>query len=423
MNRISVDVNRTCQEIDGFGVHGAFHQARNLRRYPEADQQRILDVLFSTQNDGAGASIVRNIIGDSGVWGNEKDGPIPSIEPVKGVVNTQGDEDQIFASTAWSPPAWMKTTGDVANGGSLKVECYADFAEYLARYVRLYKQAHGIDIYAVSPSNEPDLRTRYSSCLWSGEQFADFYKNHLSPVFKREGIPAKTFGPETTTFGNAKLEEYSAFLLDQKASSALDILALHGYDCSAFERLSDRYVNGRKIWVSEICEIGSEECKEFDPSIQNGLSVAKRIHDCLTVASVSAFVFFWGMSMYNNNSALVYLNLDDVTYAVAKRAYTFGQYSRFVRPGSIRVEATLDQMNGIYATAFKGPDGKLVAVVINSTFSDCSFSLEFKGAAPSVLTSNTTDESNNLAQGRSYALEGGRAAVTVKAQSVTTFVG
>jgi glucuronoarabinoxylan endo-1,4-beta-xylanase len=200
-------------------------------------------------------------------------------------------------------------------------------------------------------------------------------------------------------------------------------LALHGYDCSAFERLSDRYVNGRKIWVSEICEIGSEECKEFDPSIQNGLSVAKRIHDCLTVASVSAFVFFWGMSMYNNNSALVYLNLDDVTYAVAKRAYTFGQYSRFVRPGSIRVEATLDQMNGIYATAFKGPDGKLVAVVINSTFSDCSFSLEFKGAAPSVLTSNTTDESNNLAQGRSYALEGGRAAVTVKAQSVTTFVG
>ena len=76
----------------------------------------------SFRKKGIGLSIVRNIIGDGGDWGEAIDGPTPSIQPEEGVWNWSGDEDQIplmkaaaqrgctrFVSTAWSPPAWMKT--------------------------------------------------------------------------------------------------------------------------------------------------------------------------------------------------------------------------------------------------------------------------------------------------------------------------
>ena len=55
---------------------------------------RVLDLLFS-QTAGAGLSIVRNIVGDGGVWGKETDGPTPTIEPREGVWEWTGDEEQI----------------------------------------------------------------------------------------------------------------------------------------------------------------------------------------------------------------------------------------------------------------------------------------------------------------------------------------
>ena len=199
----TVNWNEERQVIQGFGGSGAFHQAANLMTFSEREQEIILDLLFS-QERGIGLSIVRNIIGDGGDWGEEIDGPTPTIEPEEGVWNWSGDEDQIwlmkeaerrgctrFVSTVWSPPAWMKTNNSVIKGGELRPDKYQAFAEYLANYVRGYKEHHGLEIYAISPANEPDLTTSYSSCRWTGEQLRDFIKNHLTPTLQREGMRSK----------------------------------------------------------------------------------------------------------------------------------------------------------------------------------------------------------------------------------------
>ena len=126
--------NDTRQTVDGFGICEAFHQARHIMEYPKPARTEILELLFSTKK-GAGVSILRNIVGDGGHWGNATDGPTPTIEPAEGVWNWTGDEDQIwlmkqakdygctsFLSTVWSPPAWMKTTNAVGGGGSLRAD-------------------------------------------------------------------------------------------------------------------------------------------------------------------------------------------------------------------------------------------------------------------------------------------------------------
>jgi len=76
----SVRVNMPRQEMDGFGVCLAFHQAGMLKKHPKCDE--VLDLLFDT----AGTSILRNIVGDGGIWGDDTNGPIPTIEPEEGVV-------------------------------------------------------------------------------------------------------------------------------------------------------------------------------------------------------------------------------------------------------------------------------------------------------------------------------------------------
>jgi glucuronoarabinoxylan endo-1,4-beta-xylanase len=76
-------------------------------------------------------------------------------------------------------------------GGSLRRDKYQAFADYLCAYTRGYKQNHDIDIYAISPTNEPDYSAPYSSCRWTGEELQDFLKDYLKPTMKRNGVTVR----------------------------------------------------------------------------------------------------------------------------------------------------------------------------------------------------------------------------------------
>jgi glucuronoarabinoxylan endo-1,4-beta-xylanase len=432
MQKITVNWNALLQPLDGFGVCGAFMQARNLQGYPEEDRKIILDALFSRQA-GAGISMVRNIVGDSGVWGNLEDGPTASIMPQKGVYGDTGDEDQLWfmreaaqrgcgriISSVWSPPAWMKTTGTVVNGGELKTECYADFAAYLAEYIRIYKERHGIDIYAISPSNEPDYTATYSSCLWSGEQFAFFYKHHLEPEFAKRGITAPTFGPEVMHFGNSSLRKYAAMFAGDVQMP--DIVAMHGYEDSVIEPLDRDLIGERKVWMSEFCEIDHPMGTGCDPSLADGLRVARNLHRYLTIANCNAYIYFWGMSKYDNNSALIRLDRENKRYTLCKRLYTFGQFSRFLQPGSVRLAATHDCGEELLASAYRNASGQLVVVAINMGASAIACRLDCAGLATQRLTPYYTDQTRNLQCGEAIPSGAdGAFTLALPAESVTTF--
>lgn len=428
MNKITVSWSKEHQPIDGFGVCGAFMQARNLQTYPQADQQQILDALFS-RTTGAGVSMIRNIVGDSGTWGNEEDGPTPSIMPRKGELSETGDDDQIwfmkeaarrgcdrFVSSVWSPPAWMKTTGDVTRGGELKPECYADFAEYIVQYVRLYRERHGLPIYALSPSNEPDYVATYSSCLWTAAQFYEFYHHHLGPAFKRAGVTTLTFGPETMFFGNDVLRKYAGMF--EGRGGLPEIAAMHGYGESVVEPLDRAVIGDRKIWMSELCEIDHPMNTGCDPSLEDGLRVARNVHRYLAQAGANAYIYFWGMSKYDNNSALVRLDLEKRSFVLCKRLFTFGQFSRFIRPGFLRIDAKHDCGDGILISAYKGEGGKLAVVAVNPGESTCDCSLEGVGFNVPRLLQYVTDQTRDLAFAGAAAPGG---TVTLPARSVVTF--
>jgi O-glycosyl hydrolase len=138
--RITVDLTKKYQTVDGFGFSGAFQRANLLVNLQAPKQREVLDLLFNTTT-GAGFSILRNGIGSTPNSNNDYMNTIlpkcPS-KPADVTINYSGyvwdgkDSGQLFLSqraqeygvktfyaNAWSAPGCMKTNGQDTNGGTL----------------------------------------------------------------------------------------------------------------------------------------------------------------------------------------------------------------------------------------------------------------------------------------------------------------
>jgi len=421
----TIDWNDVRQTMDGFGASGAFGQAGVVMGLPEPARQQVLDALFSTTT-GAGLSMVRNLL--------------PNIEPFPGFYRFDRDQDQIwlmqqaklaapdvrFMSTVWSPPPWMKTNNMEAGGGSVWPQYYSSFAEYLARYSLEYKSRFGLDIYAISPANEPDAATSYASSQWTGQQLRDFTRNNVAPIWKQLGVTSKYVIPESSYWG----EDLAAASLDDpglppylpSARDRVDIVAAHGYGRDSnplpFPKAN---ANGKTVWQSEYSRLGFTS---DDPSIDNGILWAKRTHDFLTGPQVSLFNQWWlttGVGDTENTQEGLIAIKDDGSYTVNKRLWTMGNWSRFVRPGWKRVNAGGGDTP---VTAFRDPiSGKFAAVAINPTSAPQTVALRLNGFASSSVIPYTTSATDDLAAGAPIDTSGGVINATLPANSVTTFAG
>ena len=105
------------------------------------------------------------------------------IPLIRDAMAVPGAKFKILASP-WSPPAWMKTNGEMNHGGQLKAEYASTWAKYFVKYIREYDN-EGIDIWGISVQNEPAAVQTWDSCIYSAEEERDFVKNHLGPTLLR----------------------------------------------------------------------------------------------------------------------------------------------------------------------------------------------------------------------------------------------
>ncbi|HAD11641.1 MAG TPA: glycosyl hydrolase, partial [Saprospirales bacterium] len=88
------------------------------------------------------------------------------------------------------PPAWMKDNNNMLQGGKLKPDAYASWANYYVKFIQAYEKA-GIPVWGLSVQNEPMARQTWESCIYTAEEERDFIKNHLGPTLKKEGLAQK----------------------------------------------------------------------------------------------------------------------------------------------------------------------------------------------------------------------------------------
>ena len=244
---VLIDGNEKHQEIDGFGASFA-KQAHLLLRCAEPGRTQILDLLFS-RTGGAGLSIIRNQINSKSAVIDPDYG---TIEPSKNTFDFDHDEAQIwlmkeakhrgvatFISTAFSPPAWMKVNNNTIDDNDppkpernrLRRDRRNDYATYLARYVREYRDRFGIELYAISPANEPDVSAAYQSCMWSPADLHDFIRDFLKPALADQRVSTRLIAPEPLAW--SELAYAVPIENDPETNALVQIIGLHNYNNDA----------------------------------------------------------------------------------------------------------------------------------------------------------------------------------------------
>jgi glucuronoarabinoxylan endo-1,4-beta-xylanase len=171
----------------------------------------------------------------------------------------------------------------------------------------------------------------------------------------------------------------SAIEGDSTANAQVDIFSTHQYGCG----ITCMTVDGtRHVWEDEASDFSG--ASNYD--LYNALSQSQHwIYDAVVTVGISGWNY-WN-AVCNCNAGVV----GDVTQGlgvVPKRYYGIGNWSRFVRPGWIRIGTSGPGYSNIYVAAFKSPDNAKFAIIALNYGSDAS-GITF-GLQNATITGNVT---------------------------------
>lgn len=392
---INVDPAAKYQTILGQGQSLESSSVANIAALSSAKREQLLNELFNPTT-GNGYSMVRLSMGCPDFCSQEfytyDDVPAGQTDESLSRFSIQKDIDAGIVATAqrvkqinpsvkfylsmWSAPAWMKTNGSLSNGGSVKPEYYDELARYQRLAIQAY-QAQGIPVTAMTPQNEPRVITNYPTGEWTGEQMRDYVRDHLGPELERTGLSTEIWvgddnPPRLTDFVPAILD-------DPRAARYVDGVAIHDYsgdDPTVLSEFSVKYP-GVPLHLTERSYYGvTGERNKVDGSQQAGVT---RVMDFFRngLSSWTYWLSFFDTAGEPNTGPLraeccaIPVTAEPGAldaYTLNRDYYLYGQFSRFVLPGSVRIGS--DQTSkDVTNVAFRTPQGAIVVVVANSASS------------------------------------------------------
>ena len=418
---ITVQPGHRDQIINGFGFAEAFREPV-ITALPAAEQRQVEAALFDPST-GAGFSIVRFGLGGATDPGDPINGPGDVADQVwLGRAAERYGVHQFYAD-AWSAPAGMKTNGSLDNGGYLcgspGESCAAGdkrqaYAALLAAEAKGFAR-HGMPLTAIDFVNEPEIGPAYASMLMTPAQAADFVP-YLGRALQQEHLATKVAccDAEGWTDGAAYA---SAVLGSPAAARYVGLITSHGYTAPPTVPLTSARLS-RPVWQSEWADFSAWDPAWDDGTAGSGLTWAEHIQTALTEADVDAFFYWWGASASTANSGLA--QVAGATVNLSKRYWAFAAFSRFIRPGAVRVGASTGNA-ALQVSAFRNRDGSLVVEVINTAATPQPVGLTGpeglggRAGGRSRATAYLTDATHSLAPE-------GAAAATAPPRSLTTWV-
>jgi glucosylceramidase len=386
---ITVDDKKTYQTMDGFGFALTGGSAQLISHMDGASRAALLQNLFADDGNNIGVSYLRLSVGASDMNDHvysyddlpagETDpdmakfslGPdLNDVVPVLKQILAVNPKIKILASP-WSAPLWMKTTG-VARGGVLKPEYFSAYAKYFVKYIQAMK-AEGITIDTLTIQNEPLNEKNTPSMLMLESEQADFIENNLGPAFQAAGIKTKI------VLYDHNLDHPSyvlSILKDPAANKYVEGSGWHLYGgtVDAMTQVHDAFPD-KSIYFTEQSvtdHSGSEQMNIARPVARVIIAVTR---------NWSKNVLLWNLAAdpqagpHTNEGGCTgcfgALTIDGNQVTRLSAYYTVAHASKFVRPGSVRIDSnTLDSLPNV---AFKTPDGKKVLIVSNTSDASQTF--------------------------------------------------
>ena len=308
-------------------------------------------------------------------------------------------DDMTLMAAIWSPPHWMKGPAvelgysgdgkapwfnfyDQSAGGSLidTPDNLQQFGRYVAAYAKGFEREWGVPIDVLSVQNEPRFNEVYDSALYTPELFAKAvgavnaaFAEH-NAAHPEDPILTQLMGPDDIGLGgkrnpnlaNLAFGYIDAVRHDGDAATAVGSYGLHGWNGGGgFAEHDDRMKSwrdfrdgrgwedgrpgfegvggfrdgtgtGPDLWVTE--HSGHAQ-KWTDPgrSFNGAMGLALEVHEALVGGDAVGYLYWqnqdaenWVGSGYTLTAGM---DPDQPKYAA------FKHFSRFVRPGMVRVAA------------------------------------------------------------------------------------
>ncbi|HZE04903.1 MAG TPA: glycoside hydrolase family 30 beta sandwich domain-containing protein, partial [Solirubrobacteraceae bacterium] len=333
----------------------------------------------------------------------------------------------VFAD-AWSAPGFMKTNHSAIRGGTVCGEPGATcksgdwrqaYADYLVQYGKDYAAA-GVPLSYVGPENETTISPPQDSMIMSPAQTADFMAI-LGTTLARSGL--STRAECCASIGWNVAQRYAAVIAKDKAANAgTALFTSHGY----FVPL-DTSLRGwsKPVWQTEWAPFdrGPFDAAWDDGTQLSGFTWAQNIYTGLTKANLGAFLYLWGANTSTTTITGPNTGLVDVkagAVATSGRLWAFAGYSRFVRPGAVRIAATTSAA-GLDVSAFRNTDGSTAVVVLNSARSRQVATFSLRGLRGAHVTPYLTDRSHQLSPQPSITVRNAAFTATLPPRSLVTY--
>ncbi|MFN8134440.1 MAG: glycoside hydrolase [Bacteroidales bacterium] len=382
-----------------------------------------------------------------------------------------------FLGFILSAPVYWTQNGLATNTGrgatfNLKEDRYDDFARFMADVVQGVEKHDGIKIDYICPFNEPDGHWNWSG---SGQEGTAATKYEMARTvrltgneFRERKIDTKILVSESFDYNcmyrthpftkpDRGYQIQSFFTPDStdayigNVPNVPRLMAAHSYwtNTPVTDLRSIRMEMGNvlkknnvRYWQTELCimsndhEIGGGGGKDL--SMKTALYVARVIHHDLVYANASAWQWWRSVANGDYKDGLIYASPDitglDGSFTDSKLMWTLGNYSRFIRPGAVRLSVMAYDKEGkqveegdtdpyaLMVSAYENTDRTPIVVVINYQDQQKEFDLAWQGRSVSkwkpYLTSDNPGSNLELQQNVAYGTK-----LIVPARSVVTYVG
>jgi glucuronoarabinoxylan endo-1,4-beta-xylanase len=417
---VTLDAAQRFQTMQGFGtterlfddphVTNTFDAATNRGAavIPAAEQSKILDALYTD----LGLTRMRIHPSDGGL-----------IEPV----NDNGDPN--VADLTKFNFAWKNSDGYITlvksaaarglttfYGSPLGFEKWmtesnpAEYAEWAFVLLRYWRD-RGVEMPYYSLKNEPGYNP--SGGVWSGAYLRDVTKI-LGARIKADGMKTKIVIPDDLN-ANEAYPRLQTILGDADARQYVGAISYHMYGAGGEDRIAQLGAQyNLPIWMSEY----STPDSWFD--------WAKLMQQLIADDGVSAVDYMWGYFGDWDRSQLVRILVKNSAYAgidFTRQYYVTGQYSKYVRPGAVRIASSSADPDVKVAAFLDG--AKVIVVATNVGSRDHLMRVELGSSAPCArkVDAVRTSETESWLALPQASLEAPRFSANLPHGSVTTFVG
>lgn len=379
-----------------------------------------------------------------------------------------------FLAFSLTPPVQYTINGKAYGLGTsqlnLKPDFQSEYADFLVNVVQHFNQS-GYQMRYLSPFNEPQWDWGKNNPSQEGtgatnSQIAGFVKI-LGPKLKQANSQttialgeAAQWNFLNTSNNDNRGNQLNEFFNPNSANyignvpQLENMISAHSYfttcpDANLIKyrndalNAKDQVASNLKLWQSEFGILGNI-CGQYSGYPKNtgmdyGLYVAKVIHHDLAITNVTAWQWWLAIDTYNYSDGLVYINdpsggfdlnamKADGIVSDSKQLWCLGNYSRFIRPGMVRVGASLNTVADVTSaaasqmiTAYKDKvNKKFVIVIVNVETASKKFIVDKStlNLANTKLLAYTTSVTDNLAKS---VIDAGN--IVIPGKSVVTLVG